>query len=193
MGVPDVPRPPASEDAILRATIDILAAHGVGGLAVDTVATAAGVSKATIYRRWGSRTDLIYAAIVSLGRPMPDPDTGSLRTDLIALLGQLITYVGHDGCGPVFASFIEAAAREPRLDLLRRTQLAELRVAYARVLGQGVDRGELASAVDVDLLVDLLMAPVIYRAQIERAPLPGGYAEALVDRLLGAFGHVRAP
>jgi AcrR family transcriptional regulator len=183
-----VPRPAASDDLILRATIDILAAHGVDGLAVDTVAGAAGVSKATIYRRWRTRVDLIHAAILSLHRPMSQPATGSLRTDLIDVLGQLITYVSGEGCGPVFASFIEAAAREPQLDALRRAQLAELRAACAAVAGNGIASGELVAHADVDLLVDLLMAPVMYRSQIERVVVPPGYAEAVVDKLLGMFG-----
>ena len=79
------PRPRRSETGILDATIDVLAEHGVSGATVDEVAERAGVSKATIYRHWGSRARLIHAAISSLDGPYVEPDTGSLRDDLAAL------------------------------------------------------------------------------------------------------------
>ena len=55
-------RPCRSEDAILRAVLDLVAEHGVTGLTVDAVAARAGVGKQTIYRHWGSRAHLIHAA-----------------------------------------------------------------------------------------------------------------------------------
>jgi AcrR family transcriptional regulator len=176
-----------SDAAILAATIAILAEHGVDGLAVDAVAAAAGVSKATIYRRGYSRTELIHAAILSLQRPLSVPDSGSLRTDLIVLMNRFIAYLGHGECGGVFASFIEAASREHQLEELRRRQLSELRAAHTLVLERAVARTELSPDVDIELFVDLLMAPVVYRSQLERADVPDDYAEALIDMLLGTF------
>ncbi|WP_019930433.1 TetR/AcrR family transcriptional regulator [Nocardia sp. BMG111209] len=181
-----MPRPLASEELILRATIDILAEHGVGGLAVDTVAAAAGVSKATIYRRWGSRAQLVHAAITSIQRPVDEPDTGSLREDLLVLVRQLVTYVSSRDSGRVFASFIDAATREPELEEVRRNSVADARGTYERVLRRGVDRGELPPATEVGLLIDLLMGPVVYRAHFERKSVRGGYAETVVDMVLTA-------
>jgi AcrR family transcriptional regulator len=182
-----VPRPLAAEEPILRATIDILAERGVGGLAVDTVAAAAGVSKATIYRRWGSRGQLIHAAIMSLQQRVDEPDTGSLREDLILLVHQLVRYVSDRDSSRVFASFMDAALRDPELDTLRRQSVRDSRSAYARVIRRGVDRGELAADADIDLVIDLLMSPVIYRSHFERKSVRGGYADAVVDAVLAAF------
>ncbi|MQY29296.1 TetR/AcrR family transcriptional regulator [Nocardia aurantia] len=181
-----MPRPLASEELILRATIDILAEHGIDGLAVDTVAATAGVSKATIYRRWGSRAQLVHAAITSLQRPLVDPDTGSMRDDLLTLLRQLASYVSRRDSGRVFASFVDAAAREPELEVLRKKSMADARDMYERVLRRGIDRGELPAAAETDLMIDLLMAPVIYRAHFERKSVRGGYADSVVDMVLAA-------
>ncbi|WP_026343603.1 TetR/AcrR family transcriptional regulator [Nocardia sp. BMG111209] len=181
-----MPRPLASEELILRATIDILAEHGIDGLAVDTVAATAGVSKATIYRRWGSRAQLVHAAITSLQRPLVDPDTGSLRADLLTLLRQLAAYVSGRDSGRVFASFVDAATREPELEVLRKKSMADARDMYERVLRRGIARGELPAGADTGLMTDLLMAPVIYRAHFERKSVRGGYADSVVDMVLAA-------
>ncbi|MCX4095504.1 TetR/AcrR family transcriptional regulator [Nocardia sp. alder85J] len=181
-----MPRPLASEELILRATIDILAEHGVDGLAVDTVAATAGVSKATIYRRWGSRAQLVHAAITSLQRPLVDPDSGSLRTDLLTLLRQLAAYVSSRDSGRVFASFVDAATRDPELEALRKKSMADARDKYEQVLHRGIERGELPAAADLGLMIDLLMAPVIYRAHFERKPVRGSYADSVVDMVLAA-------
>ena len=58
-----------SEDAILRAALDLMAEHGVGGLTVDAVAARAGVGKQTIYRHWGSRARLVHDAIACSDHP----------------------------------------------------------------------------------------------------------------------------
>ncbi|MCX4095472.1 TetR/AcrR family transcriptional regulator [Nocardia sp. alder85J] len=187
-----MPRPLASEEVILRATIEILAEHGVDGLAVDTVAAAAGVSKATIYRRWGSRAQLVHAAITSLQRPVDEPDTGALRADLLVLVRQLVAYVSSRDSGRVFASFIDAATREPELDEVRRNSVTDFRGTYERVLRRGVERGELSPSADLGLLTDLLMAPVIYRAHFERKSVRGSYADAVVDMVLAA-AHSATP
>ena len=67
------PRPRRYEEDILDATLQVIAEHGVSGATVDTVAARAGVSKATIYRHWGSRAQLIHAAISSLNGPTSNP------------------------------------------------------------------------------------------------------------------------
>ncbi len=102
---PVSPRPRRAQDPILQATLDVIAEQGVVGISVDTVAARATVSKATIYRHWGSRAArLIHAAISSLQQPTVDPDTGSLRGDLTVLLQHLVVVLRraqHRVCLPV--------------------------------------------------------------------------------------------
>lgn len=184
------PRQRTSEDVILRTTIDLMARHGVSGVTVDTVAATAGVSKATIYRRWRSRAQLLHAAISSLQRPLVEPDTGSLRDDLTDLLRQLVAYLNRRDSGPVFASFVEAAARDPELAALRTASVRDGRATYERALRRGIQRGDLPDDVDLELVVDMLMAPLVYRRIVAQSPVRVADVEPIVDAVLAAFARV---
>jgi len=178
------PRPRTPEAPILHATIELLAEHGLAHLTVDDVAAAAGVSKATIYRRWPSRAQLIHAAMASLQQRVAEPDTGSLRGDLVALLSQLVAYLTTQDSGRILPSFIDAAARDPELAALLRATARDARLPYQRVITRGIERGELDGDLDVDLFIDLLMSPFIYRQHILRVPVRARDVEACVDLLL---------
>lgn len=184
------PRARQPEDPILGATIDLIAEQGVAGVAVDTVAARAGVSKATIYRHWGSRARLIHAAISSLQRPFVEPDTGSLREDLTFLLQQLVWYLDRPDTGRVLPSFMEAAARDPELDALRQQTIREARAVYERVIGRGIERGELPTDVDVRLVIDLAMSPFIYRRVVAQSSVQPADIAPVVDAVLAAFSRV---
>ena len=107
------PRPRRSQEVVLEATLDVIAEQGVMGISVDTVAARSGVSKATIYRHWGSRARLIHAAISSLQPTTVEPNTGSLRDDLVVLLLHLVEYFDTPKVAEVFPSFLDAAVRDP--------------------------------------------------------------------------------
>lgn len=93
------PRDPTRDAAIRAAALRVLADVGYHDFTMDAVAVTAGVGKATIYRRWAGRRELLMDVIQSLGaKRLDEPDTGSLRDDLIALLGSLIeSLAGPDG------------------------------------------------------------------------------------------------
>jgi AcrR family transcriptional regulator len=184
------PRARRSQDPILLATIDRIAADGVSGVTVDTVAVSAGVGKSTIYRHWGSRAQLIHAAISCQQRPAIEPDTGSLRGDLTVLLRQLVDYFGTDESGRVFASFIDAAARDPELQAIHQQTLRQARATFESVIHRGVDRGELPGGLDVPLFIDLVMSPLIYRRVVAQTPVGPADIEPVLDAVLAAFTRV---
>ena len=125
--------PRRSQDVVLEATLDVIAEQGVIGVSVDTVAARSGVSKATIYRHWGSRARLIHAAISSLQQPVASrPDTGSLRERPRRCCSRTSSTTStRPTVARVFPSFIDAAVRDPELAELRQETLrmgrAELR------------------------------------------------------------------
>jgi AcrR family transcriptional regulator len=184
------PRPRATQDAILRATIDLIADHGVDGFSVDAVSAATGASKATIYRHWGSRAKLIHAAFERLQRPSVEPDTGSLREDLTTLLRQVVTYLNRRANSRTLSSLIYAAARDPELAELHRQNDREGRALFERAIRRGIDRGELPEDVDVRLLIDLLMSPFIYRRLVTMVSAKPADIAPIVDLLLAAFNRV---
>ena len=188
---PVSPRPNASAQEILETTIHLIAKHGVSGVTVDAVALTAGVSKATIYRRWRSRTNLIRDAIAGLHRLSLDPDTGSLRDDLDILLRDLVKFLNRPEGGQVYPSFVEAASRDPELAALSQEIERGVRSAYERVIRHAVQRGELPPAVDVRLLIDLLTAPFIYRRIIDHTRVRASDIGRLLDAVLPGFERVQ--
>jgi len=157
-----------SEEAILRAALDLMAEHGVGGLTVDAVAARAGVGKQTIYRHWGSRARLVHDAIACTNDPLVEPDTGSLRGDLEALVSQLARFLSNPDTGRVFPSMLEAAERDPELAELRQAHAAKKRDAFRRVLARAAERGEVDAELDVEAAVDLVVGPIFYRRLVAR-------------------------
>jgi AcrR family transcriptional regulator len=181
------PRPRRSQDVVLEATLDVIAEQGVMGISVDTVAARSGVSKATIYRHWGSRARLIHAAISSLQPTTVEPDTGSLRDDLTELLLHLVAYFDTPKVAEVFPSFLDAAVRDPELAELRQETLRTGRASFERVVRMGIERGELPDDVDVHLVVDLARAPIIYRRVVAQTPVDAADVAPIVDAVLAAF------
>jgi AcrR family transcriptional regulator len=183
------PRPNASADEILEITFHLIAEHDLSGVTVDMVAAKAGVSKATIYRRWDSRQALLVAAMTRLRRAGVNPDTGSLRQDLIALLEVLVGFLNRPDTARVLASFLNAAVRDPELSKLQCEISQDSRAEYEVALRRGVARGELGADVDVQHLIDLLIGPFLYKGVVEHTRVPPGDIERVVDAVLAAFGR----
>jgi AcrR family transcriptional regulator len=181
------PRPRRSQEVVLETTVDVIAEQGVMGMSVDTVAARSGVSKATIYRHWGSRARLIHAAIQSLQPEAVEADTGSLRGDLIALLQHLVAYFDSPTVAQVFPSFLDAAVRDVELAELRQETLRMGRASFERVVRMGIARGELPDDVDVHLVVDLARAPIIYRRVVAQVPVRAADVAPVIDAVLAAF------
>src|SRR4051812_28625258 len=94
------PRDPSRDGVIRAAILRLLADVGYGALTMDAVAAEAGVGKATIYRRWRTKQDLVVDTIADLNRADATPDTGSLEDDLRAMLRSLVSVIR----GPVGAA-----------------------------------------------------------------------------------------
>ena len=182
-----MPRPRRSQDIVLQVTLDVIAEQGVMGISVDTVAARSGVSKATIYRHWGSRARLIHGAISSLQPPSVEPDTGSLRDDLVVLLTSLVDYFDSPTVARVFPSFLDAAVRDTELAELRQETLRMGRASFERVVRRGIARGELPDDVDVHLVVDFARAPIIYRRVVAQVPVGAADVAPIIDAVLAAF------
>jgi AcrR family transcriptional regulator len=184
------PRARHDDADILDATLRVIADHGISGATVDTVAAQSGVSKATIYRHWGSRAQLIHAALSSLEGPYVETEGDSLREDLTVLLQHLVEYFNRPDIGRVFASFIDAAARDPELAALHQETIAKARASFEQVVRCGIERGELPADLDIGLFIDVVRAPFIYRRVVARSPIASTDIEPVVDLVLGAFSRV---
>ncbi|HEY3241527.1 MAG TPA: TetR/AcrR family transcriptional regulator [Acidimicrobiia bacterium] len=173
-----------SEEAILDATLALLGEVGFSGLTIDGIATRAGVGKATIYRHWPGKAHLVVDAFRSRIPPMAAPDTGSLRGDLLAVVGHLVQGLGHSPLSRIMPALVEAAERDPELEQLFKEFGAERRAVLMDLLARAAARGELREDLDRDLALELVIGPVFVRRLVIRKPLTPRYGKALVEAVL---------
>jgi AcrR family transcriptional regulator len=163
---PGRPRDARCDHAILDATLELAGAVGLGGLTMDAVAARAGVSKATIYRRWSSKEALVLDAWMACYPLEAVPDTGSLTGDLIAHSRQFRDAVSEGVYGRVLPQMLAAARVNEDLAEVFRRLVADRRARVRVALERAVERGELSSGVDLELVQDLLIGPLFYRTVV---------------------------
>lgn len=180
------PRSVDSSDAILAATLELLAEHGFDGTTTDAIAARAGVSKATIYRRWASKDDLVLAAVTTLARDVADPDTGRLADDLRALLNGLVTAFSDERVARLVPTIVDQMARKPAFaDAMRQGFVQPRRETARRIIQRARDRGEVA--VDdgtIDHALDMIAAPLYYRVLITGEPVDARLGEDITTSVL---------
>lgn len=176
------PRDPALDSAILDAARAVLYQDGIRGFSLLEVARRAGVPKSTVYRRWTSKNELLTAALRDLQPPDPPvPDSGTLEGDLVALVRSRIeALVDHEDA--MIRIAIEARD-EPELLAAVGGEIHRRRRAYDPVFERAVARGELASDVDTDLILDAVVGP-LWGRMVSRRPLDVSVAEEIVDHAL---------
>jgi AcrR family transcriptional regulator len=176
--------------AVLAATTQALLEHGLDELSVADVAHRAGVHEVSIYRRWGTRANLALDAVLAEIRTVvPEPDTGSLRGDVRALLYEIRGLI----TSPLGQILLQLAVR-PDLGEYRpaRDAFWAARLAVAgRVLERAESRGELQAGLDRHVAVETLVAPLSLRMLLTREPLDDAFLEAVADLVTGGIRRRR--
>jgi AcrR family transcriptional regulator len=186
---PGRPRSERAEQAILDATLEAIGDYGVDGVRCEDVAARAGVGKATLYRRWPGKEDLLIAAFASLKAPLPEPRGESVREDLIAMLEVMAADADDPRHARQFALLHGEGERYPRLVRRYKEQVVEPRRELIRsVLRRGVASGELRPGIDVEVAMLLLTGAVMARGKHDTTPAEPGFASRVVDELLRGIG-----
>lgn len=166
------PRDPDAEPRIRTCALDLLLERGFDKMTVDDVAEAAGVGKATIYRRWPSKEQLAYDALTMMfDTEVPEPDTGSYEEDIRQLFTKAIDFVGTEAGRAMIRLGITEATRDPAVAqiyhefLQRRVSACERRLERARRRGEPIREG-VDPAVQVEWLTGLLVVRVITGAEM---------------------------
>jgi AcrR family transcriptional regulator len=172
------------ETELLTVTLQLLRQHGYDRLTVDAVAATARASKATVYRRWPSKAELVLAAFIEGIRHVAvPPDTGTLRGDLLRL-GEVIRQQARQHASTIRAVLVEVS-RNPALNDAMQHQFVDQRKALIRhVLQRAVDRGEIDAAAISDELWDLLPGYLIFRSIIPGRPSTRRTVHVLVDNVI---------
>ena len=174
------------ETAILHVTLELLAESGYDQLTIDAVAARARCSKATIYRRWPDKAALVVTAVRRhAGQPAAAvPDTGSLRSDLLAALSAMRSSLsGQDAA--LILGLLGAMHRDPELANAVRAQVLQAKSeVFGAVIARAAARGDVPAAADSALLAEVCSAVLFSRLLVTGAPLDDAFTEHLVDAIL---------
>jgi AcrR family transcriptional regulator len=172
------------EAEFLAVTLQLLQQNGYDRLTLDAVATTAQASKATVYRRWPTKAELVLAAFIEgVRQSAVPPDTGTLRGDLLGL-GDIILEQTHQHSATLRAVLVEVS-NNPALNEAMQHEFVDQRRALLRyVLQQAVNRGEIDGAAISDELWDVLPGYLIFRSIIQNRPPSTDTVRALVDEVL---------
>lgn len=185
---PGRPRSLEADTAIIDATLELIVTDGIDGLSVESVAARAGVGKATIYRRWANKEELVVDALASLNDALPDiPDADNVRDRLVVMLDQTRTKSLETCSGRLMPRMLSYATQHP--DLFRQYfehVIQPRRDRYRVVLADGIASGELRPDLDIEVTATLIAAPMLYLHLMQAAmgSPPLGTSEKLVDMVL---------
>lgn len=190
------PRDAARDRALLEAALAVLAESGYGGLTTAAVAARAGVSTATLYRRWSSKEALVIAAAAARAEDLVKrPDTGTLEGDLRALLRDKAASLTGESGRLMRALVGEAAHNDALAEALATAFLAPVRSRVEEVVARAVARGDIPPVDDTGILGDLIAGPVMSHFLItSQAPGEVGpetamaWADSLLPFVLRALG-----
>jgi AcrR family transcriptional regulator len=155
---------------ILEVALDVLAEVGYERMTVDMVATRAKAGKATLYRRWPSKAELVVDSIACMKQPpgggpaIVVPDTGSLRGDLRAMVKPKALTDSNRHLKIMLGVASMLSQHPELLEAIKDIMLRPRKEAYRKIFQQAVDRGEIQAEVDVELLSSLGPAMGMFRA-----------------------------
>lgn len=175
--------------AIAEAVLDELAEHGYGRI-VDGGRPNGPEGKSALYRRWPSRQRMVIAVVSELSVALvEEPDTGSLRGDVLAALHLVADWLTHPRFSRILPDLIAEAQRDEELFQALARCIGEPRRARAiGILDRAAERGELPQDLDRELALDLLGGLVYWRVSARGAALEPGYFERAADMALRALG-----
>ena len=183
------PRDPKLDSAILSATLQLLASEGYEGLTIEAVAAMAGVGKASVYRRFANKEELVVEAVASLSEQPERRQGMGVRDELVALLETIRRKNDSSISGKIFPRLLSAGIENPRLLQRYREQVLDpRRQLFLDVVERGIAEGLIRPDVDPGHAVDLVVGPMVYRNLIRHDPPPGpDLAARIVDDVLVAL------
>lgn len=175
----------ARTDAILDAALELMAATGYERLTIDAVAARAGASKATIYRRWPGKPELVMAALSRQGTAATaEVDTGDLRGDLAQAIKQMRDSLASQD-GALILGLLNAMRENAELAEHVRGQVwSAKRSVIGALVARAIERGELPARADHELASEIAAALVFTRILVTGQPLDDAEVARIVDAVL---------
>jgi AcrR family transcriptional regulator len=185
------PRSIHADQAILQATLDLLAEVGYESMSIEAIASRAGVGKTTIYRRYTSKEELVADAIESLRDDLAIPDTGSFWGDMDILIKNAAKKIDSPLGRQTLALIVSTASSNPQFAEVYWTKYTKLRrEAFSKILERAKSRDEIHKDADVDLIIDLVSGSLYYALIFKPTTEPvEAYMRRTMNLLLKGIGN----
>jgi AcrR family transcriptional regulator len=172
------------DEVLCAVTLKLLGEIGYDRLTVDKIAATAGAGKATIYRRWSGKAELVVDALSREKTVETTPDTGTLRGDLHALACRASEADRQLGT-PVMIGLVSALPHDKELRDAFRERLVEPRVAtLTEVFERAQRRGEITPVSDLTIVTSIIPALVLHRLLIEGSAPDQAFIEQIIERVI---------
>jgi len=168
--------------AVLAAAVEELAAVGYASFSVEGVARRAGVNKTTVYRRWRNRENLLLEAMLERGRDLvPIPDTGSLRSDLLAYGKAIVAGVKTPEVDAGVRAVASIGDPDSPITKASRSFWAARFGLASQIVDRAIARNEIPPHADPRAVVEAIIAPIYFRLLLSREQLDGPFLERLAE------------
>jgi AcrR family transcriptional regulator len=179
------PRDPSRDGVIRAAILSLLAEVGYGALTMDAVAAEAGVGKATIYRRWRTKEDLVADTIAEISRAEVTPaDTGSLEGDLREMLHTIVGAV-NGPTGAATQALLSTVPHNPALaSAFRDGPVGVWAQAFQQIFARAENRGELRPGLTGTVVAEAITAPIVQRWLVNGLPVTDEFADEVLAQVV---------
>ena len=187
---PGRPRSEKARKAVIRSTLALLNRTGFHELSIEAVAAHAGVSKATVYRWWSNKAELVIDAFVSaVEKELRFPSAGPVLQSIHVQMRRWAV-IFRSPLGQIVAAVIGAGQSEPEiLEAFRSHWVEPRRVEARRLLGQAITNGEIRADLDPDTVLDLLYGPLYIRLLLKHAPLNEEFVDTVFEIVSPLFSR----
>jgi len=177
---PGRPRNAAADREIVAATLRLLSREGYDGTSIEAVAAEAGVTRATVYRRYPTKADMVTAAVCEMSEAKEPGACGDPRTMLIGLLRGFHECVGpNDGLGIAASLYLQRREHPEMLDSFRERVIHPTRRQMEALLKLARDQGAIPPDSDPETMIEMLIGSYLYRTLAGR-PIPRNWPERMV-------------
>lgn len=179
------PRNPRTEQAIAEAARRLLAREGYDQVSIEGIAREADVSRPTVYRRWPSKTHLVFDAVFGSNVGDVLTSSGDFEADLRRFVAGVFEFWRSPEVSAAALGILADRHRDPELFIRTQALLDEqTRTAFGELMAAGIDQGVLDSDVDVEIAYDVLVGTSFYIAQVLAPVAVDGVADRLCALLL---------
>lgn len=182
------PRIERTRRVVLESAVDMVGEIGFDNVTIEGVSERCGVARSTIYRHWSDKMGLLVEAMKNRMIVYPETDTGSVRTDIVGFLGNLVAWLDSKDGVVVALSLLSAAHRDKEIGELHKQATRTMRGHLISIIERAKAREELPADVDAREAANELAGSLFYKKMVVHEDIDSEYVERRVDRWLSHVG-----